>query len=87
MKLTGHERQQIVRFVRLFAGALLTQAIALQGTHLGRSVIIAAVLGSLEVAYRQFAPVVGTTRAVVKAERVALAEREKAAKAARRVHG
>lgn len=51
-------RTQAIRFLRLFAAAILTQAVALQGTHIGRSAIVAAVVGAAEVAYRQFRPVV-----------------------------
>jgi hypothetical protein len=51
-------RNQIIRFVRLFMLSLAAQAAALDLTHLGRSAIIAAVVGALEVAYRQVFPVV-----------------------------
>lgn len=50
-------REQALRFVRLFAVTLLTQGLALQGGHLDRSAVVAAVVASIEVAYRHLKPV------------------------------
>lgn len=47
-------RVQAARFARLFVVALLTQAAALDGQHLTRSIAISAVVGAAETAWRQF---------------------------------
>jgi len=68
---------QAVRFVRLFAAALLAQIIALMSvSHIttwraGVSLVVSAVVGALEVAWRQFFP-------VVRADAIAYAAREQA---------
>lgn len=49
-------KAQAARFARLFAVALASQAVALQGHSLTRSVIIAAVVGAAEAAWRQLKP-------------------------------
>jgi hypothetical protein len=49
-------KAQAARFGRLFAVALASQAVALEGHSLTRSVIIAAVVGAAETAWRQFKP-------------------------------
>lgn len=49
--------QQVVRFCRLFVMAFVAQLAALGATHLGRSALVGAGVGALEVAFRQFAPV------------------------------
>lgn len=51
-------RNQIIRFVRLFVFVLLPQLIALDLRHVGRSVIVATIVGALEVTFRQLYPVV-----------------------------
>lgn len=47
-------RAQVARFTRLFVVALVGQQAAQPGTHLTRAVIVAAVVGAAETAWRQF---------------------------------
>lgn len=54
--LPAGSRGQAARFARLFLLTLAPQLIALYGHHAGRSVIIAAVVGAAEVAWRAVAP-------------------------------
>lgn len=55
--MTTNVKVQAARFARLFAAAFVTQAAALDLHHLGRSAIIATIVGAAEVAWRQFRPV------------------------------
>jgi hypothetical protein len=57
MKPLNYIETQVARFARLFVVALGVQLAALGGTdHLGRSAIVAALVGAAEVAWRQLRP-------------------------------
>ncbi len=56
-KLSAHFKAQILRFVRLYVVALASTGLLLRGSSLSRDTIGAAVIGALEVAWRQLNPV------------------------------
>lgn len=56
--ISTHLREQAFRFVRLLAFALVTQVVALQGTHPTRTVAISAAFAALETVFRQLWPAV-----------------------------
>lgn len=58
---SAQARQQLLRFGRLFVSALVLQVAALGGGHLGRSALVGAGVGALEVAFRQWVPVMPWT--------------------------
>ncbi len=66
MKINPHYKEQTLRFLRLFLAALVVQVAALDFTHVGRSAIISAVIGAVEVAVRQFARVMPVKDIVTK---------------------
>jgi len=61
--MTPQVRTQTYRFLRLFVVVLLTQAAALDLTHLGRSAIIALIVGAAETTWRQLHPTVSAVTA------------------------
>lgn len=53
----SHTKEQVLRFARLFALAMIAQLSAIDFTHVGRTVLISAAVGAAEVVVRQVAPV------------------------------
>lgn len=51
-----HYKAQAWRFVRIFAGALITAVVALGPGHITVAAVVALIPGALEVAWRQFRP-------------------------------
>lgn len=62
----SHTKEQVLRFARLFALAMIAQLAAIDLTHIGRSVLISAAVGAAEVVIRQVVPVVPVADLVVK---------------------
>lgn len=65
---SAHVRQQVGRFVRLVVVAFVAQLAAVGTGHLGRAAVVAAAVGAVEAAYRQWAvvvPLVGVRASVV----------------------
>lgn len=62
--MSDHLKQQAYRFGRLFVVALLATGVLSSGSY-GRDAIVSAVVGALEVAWRQFAPVAPAPAPVV----------------------
>lgn len=56
-KLSAHVEAQVLRFVRLFVVAFVSSGILLRGAALSWDAVGAAVIGALEVAWRQVSQV------------------------------
>ena len=62
---SAHIREQILRFVRLFALTFLGQLAVLQSQdHISRSFIVSAAVGAAEAVFRQIFPAVSTATAM-----------------------
>lgn len=57
MSLSAHAKAQAVRFLRLFVVAFFASGVLLK-SGLGMDAIVSAVVGAVEVAWRQMNPVV-----------------------------